>query len=300
MPIPVACRCGQKFRAKDELAGKAVKCPKCGQALRIPAAGQPAGAAQPAPRQPAPAPQQRVAQTSAAPGPLGPGSLDDLFDEVGLEKSTSGMLCMQCGKPMPVGGVLCVHCGYNHQTGERLARMSDDEDGMPVETYGNPLLDQAAKHIKYQEAESKKTNDLLPWWVYLIGLLVVCCFVAGMVMLPQSVAIAVSLGLFVACVGLVGFVGQVWILVVAFRDSVGQGIMVLLIPFYVFVYAWMHWDECGTPFYMVIGAFFGNMAISFLAPFVMPLLLEEEDPYGYLRQPQRPAYVAIVVPGEMV
>ena len=38
-PIPVACGCGKKFRAKAELAGKRVKCPACGQALAIPHAG---------------------------------------------------------------------------------------------------------------------------------------------------------------------------------------------------------------------------------------------------------------------
>jgi hypothetical protein len=36
MPIPVTCACGQAFRAKDELAGKRIKCPKCGQVLDIP------------------------------------------------------------------------------------------------------------------------------------------------------------------------------------------------------------------------------------------------------------------------
>lgn len=36
MPIVVTCRCGQRFRAKDELAGKRLKCPSCGQPLTIP------------------------------------------------------------------------------------------------------------------------------------------------------------------------------------------------------------------------------------------------------------------------
>ena len=31
MPIKVACQCGASFAAKDELAGKAVRCPKCKQ-----------------------------------------------------------------------------------------------------------------------------------------------------------------------------------------------------------------------------------------------------------------------------
>lgn len=42
MPIAVACQCGKRFQAKDELAGKRVKCPGCGNPLAIPTP-QPAG-----------------------------------------------------------------------------------------------------------------------------------------------------------------------------------------------------------------------------------------------------------------
>lgn len=37
MSIDVACRCGARFRARDHLAGKQVPCPRCAQALAIPA-----------------------------------------------------------------------------------------------------------------------------------------------------------------------------------------------------------------------------------------------------------------------
>ncbi len=43
MPIAVACKCGKQFKVKDELAGKAVRCPACKSALRIPG-GAPATA----------------------------------------------------------------------------------------------------------------------------------------------------------------------------------------------------------------------------------------------------------------
>ncbi|RIK65909.1 MAG: hypothetical protein DCC65_11555 [Planctomycetota bacterium] len=43
MPIAVACKCGKKFKVKDELAGKAVRCPACKSPLRIPG-GAPAAA----------------------------------------------------------------------------------------------------------------------------------------------------------------------------------------------------------------------------------------------------------------
>ncbi|MBI3468688.1 MAG: hypothetical protein HY000_37270 [Planctomycetes bacterium] len=37
MPISVACKCGKKFQAPDNLAGKRVKCPGCQQLVVIPA-----------------------------------------------------------------------------------------------------------------------------------------------------------------------------------------------------------------------------------------------------------------------
>ena len=68
MPIVVACRCGQRFRAIDELAGKCVTCPACGQPLAIPPAN--------APSAPVGDPLDlgdlsRLEQSAAASGPLG-------------------------------------------------------------------------------------------------------------------------------------------------------------------------------------------------------------------------------------
>jgi hypothetical protein len=36
MPIPFSCECGKKLQAKDEFAGKRLKCPGCGKILTIP------------------------------------------------------------------------------------------------------------------------------------------------------------------------------------------------------------------------------------------------------------------------
>ena len=41
MPITVACRCGQRFAARDNLAGRRVKCPACGGPIAIPAPSSP-------------------------------------------------------------------------------------------------------------------------------------------------------------------------------------------------------------------------------------------------------------------
>src|SRR5262245_39237664 len=68
MPISIKCpnaACRQPLKVKDEMAGKAGRCPKCQTALRIPAANG-SLAAPPPPAPPAPA---RAAHTRPAPPP---------------------------------------------------------------------------------------------------------------------------------------------------------------------------------------------------------------------------------------
>ena len=44
MSIVITCKCGKKCTVPEEYAGKYAKCPACGQAIPIPASGQPAAA----------------------------------------------------------------------------------------------------------------------------------------------------------------------------------------------------------------------------------------------------------------
>src|SRR6476646_937850 len=95
MAIKVQCTCGKAFAAKDELAGKTVKCPGCQKPLKIPG-GAPAAAKAPAtaaaPKPPAAAkPAAAAAGTSKAPAAKAPPapapaspSADSLFDDIGL------------------------------------------------------------------------------------------------------------------------------------------------------------------------------------------------------------------------
>jgi hypothetical protein len=61
MPITVACVCGKRYAVGEQLAGKAVNCPTCGQAISVPA-----GAPQGFP--PAPAPLPGMAHPYPQPG----------------------------------------------------------------------------------------------------------------------------------------------------------------------------------------------------------------------------------------
>ena len=94
MPIKVSCQCGKTLTAKDSLAGKRVKCPKCGAPLTT---------SRPQPKQPA-----------------ADDSIADLLDEAGMTTSRSGQFCPSCGADMPSDAVICVECGYNKNLGRRM------------------------------------------------------------------------------------------------------------------------------------------------------------------------------------
>ena len=49
------------------------------------------------------------------------------------------------------------------------------------------------------------------------------------------------------------FIGGIAILIVAFKESVGQGILNLLIPFYVLYYVMTRWEACKKGFLLSIG-----------------------------------------------
>lgn len=90
--IVVACGCGAKFAAGAELAGRQVKCPKCGQALTV-GAGQPAAA----PQQP------------AAPQPQTAGGMIPIVCQCGAKFGAKPELrgktikCPKCSAPLTVG-----------------------------------------------------------------------------------------------------------------------------------------------------------------------------------------------------
>jgi hypothetical protein len=253
MPIKVTCQCGKSFAAKDELAGKAVKCPNCQQPLRIPAAGLAAPL-------PSAAPMQQQAATPPAGAPaMGGGSA---FDEIGLKAAPAGaMLCPGCTQPLPPNAVLCVKCGYNLKLGRRMETVRyGDGGGIGGPGHGAvtaDLMGKAAMSIEEErEAERSKTKEGMPWWVYLIALLIVSGFVILMMVIPQNSAITVA-GLTLFGLGqIVNLYAQIRILIIAFNESVVQGLLCLLVPLYSLIYIITRWEKCGGYFLMSLGAGF--------------------------------------------
>ncbi len=116
MTIKARCGgCGSNFQAKDSLAGKRVKCPKCSKPIMIATPRSPREVAQGGARQ----------GSAAAHNPL-----LDLLDEVNVKAAVRGPLCPNCSTEMAPTAIVCVSCGFNRETGGQLktAYFGDDED----------------------------------------------------------------------------------------------------------------------------------------------------------------------------
>jgi hypothetical protein len=93
MPIAFKCSCGKQLAVKDELAGKAVKCPACAKVIKVPAgkaaapsAAQPRPASGPVPAKPGQRPAAPVQKADQKPAPKPPEppkeqSIDDMLAE---------------------------------------------------------------------------------------------------------------------------------------------------------------------------------------------------------------------------
>lgn len=158
MPIPIKCQCGKALKVKDELAGKAVKCPGCGKAIRVGAAGAaaaPKPAAKPAPVTPAP--------VTPAPATAVGGGMDALFDEAGFSQHVAAV-CPSCRVEMDAGAVFCTKCGYNKETGETFE--AHKTAGVDID-HGTLALDKANADL---DAAKQLQKDMLakagmPWWM---------------------------------------------------------------------------------------------------------------------------------------
>ena len=260
MPIKVACACGAAFAAKDELAGRTVKCPKCAQPLTIPASGAaapkaaPAGAAKPAA---AAATTQRPSAPRQQPAPSAPAAAPSLFDEVGLKATVPGApVCPGCAAPLPPNAVLCVKCGYNLKLGRRMETMTTSGvaaagHGGHGESAEEALARAAAALEEDKQAERSKTGEGLPWWAYLIAIVMVVGFMVCMMLIPKEYAMrGAGVVLIIAGIGISIF-AYFRVVYIAFTENIGFGLMTLLLGGCGWlVYCIMRWDRCGGYFWM--------------------------------------------------
>ncbi len=262
MPIQVTCQCGQQLTAKDEFAGKRVKCPKCGGPLLI-------------------------APAQATTGGTGK-CISDLLDDAGMRANLSR--CPGCGAELSDETVLCVMCGFDLRRGHRLktrvgsaADMDDDELGeLPV--HGNPMLDFAERQIARDKLEQSRLSTGAPWWMVMLAFLGVVGFAIGMVSMPQDLVVRNSGWVLVVFGALMSVYFNLRLLIAAFKESVLQGLLVWLCPFYVLYYVVSRWDRVG-PFFVLslVGSVLismGYVMVVVLVPFFEGLM-SDDDGKGY-------------------
>ncbi|MEL7496629.1 MAG: MJ0042-type zinc finger domain-containing protein [Planctomycetota bacterium] len=214
MAIKVQCQnCSASFKAKDELAGRRVKCPKCKQPISIPAA--------------APAPQ-----------PVGGGynPLLDLLDDEEVKSVTRGPVCDNCGSEVTPGSVICIDCGFNQETGSQLeTEIEVDDVGYAADssmTDAERIMAKAERDIEDMPVTSDEQDFGDGSESYVIAMIAA---VIGMVLIGVGLIIILSMeqlstvvnpaGIsFVASIVLYNLMG-IWLTVVAFKVNRVHGIV---------------------------------------------------------------------------
>lgn len=247
------------MNAPDHLAGKAVKCPKCQKAIRIPAAGGAAasapavatagGAGSGAPvKKPGAAPAAAKPAVSSKAAPAS-DALSNLFDQAGLTKR-EGTFCPSCDKALPPGTTICVACGFHLEQGAKL-------EGFQVEVkeFGDKRLVEAAEMMKREaETEKRLIGAGMPWWM-MLAIVLGMLFMITAVLLKMDVkasgsmstvpmiakiqradlvpVLAFSVG---GAAALIGIFAYLAIALGSFKESAKQGLLNLFAPFYIVYY----------------------------------------------------------------
>ena len=222
MAIKVRCgNCSAGFQAKDSLAGRRVKCPKCKQPLTIKAIE---------PK------RQPVAAANHNP-------LLDLLDEQNVRSVARGPICENCAAELLPGAIVCVDCGFNAETGIMLKTEAYDDD-LDAQAADSSMSDaerimaKAEKDIEDMPVTSEGQDFGDGAESYLIavvmGIIGVVLIAISMVIIftmetitehiaSSAVSMIASILLYVAM--------GIWITIVAFVSKKSQGIGCILSAF---------------------------------------------------------------------
>jgi hypothetical protein len=286
MPIPVKCKCGKQFAAKDELAGKAVRCPQCKQPLKIP--------------QPQAGPAARA--PSAGSGAVPASGVVSLFDEVGfhVHEDDAAQHCPACDAKLSDHAIICVACGYDLESGKRLkgTGLVATEKSEGHEGAAQRLLHKAEHSIKQEKIEQRKTEkEGMPLWMIVTALVIVLTFAGTMSMLPRREALIISGGTWLGICILVSTIYNIMILVVAFQENATQGLLCMFVPMYQLFYVITRWAACKNYFLVSVGAGLLSMGGWGLLVWGLNTEPEVEDPDEFSRW-SRPETTLVVADGQ--
>lgn len=235
MPILVSCNCGKKFRVADDLAGKRIRCIGCKEVVRVPGAEQ-TEFEHPA----APGPTAIVADVPPPQEPRTQAS--DQTDVLPLAKED---------EPLAVEAVSEERSRRQRSREDNFDYGDDGDDDQPTP--------KRRKRRRRGTGFAGLPDEILGMDLYVFGLVVV----ASVALI--GILLALVFPPFAFLTYLTGFAlmlgGQVWFLVIAFRDEVLYGLMCLCVPFYSLIYLISNFEETQRPFFVgLLGG--GIMCIS--------------------------------------
>ena len=245
MPITVSCQCGKSFQAKDELAGRRVKCPSCGSGIQIPS----------------PTPQ---------------GGLTDLLAEEGMGAPV-GRTCPSCHAKIDDNAVLCISCGLNLETGQQLRTATASGLGAGA-TETDKMLAKAADDLEDEPIhQDEGYGSMSGAWLAFVIMAVAVIAAGGLLYASfqwidkggnqRASAVMLVLG------AILFAVGYTWCVIIAFKSGIGDGIFCLLLaPLWMIV----SFDQCQVPaIFFVVGLVMAGISQLMLA------LVSEDAAVGY-------------------
>jgi Protein of unknown function (DUF1559) len=174
MPVLASCPCGKQFRVPDELVGRRVKCPGCGEPVSVPAPVKAAAA-----RKPAPAADDNPAETST-PAPIHFECACGKQLQVKAEHAGKKIRCPGCQELVAVPAAV----DTKERDEDKKSRISTERAKKPARPPGEParvddedepdaLDDRDEEDDRPGKKSKKKTRSSLWLWVGLTaGILV--------------------------------------------------------------------------------------------------------------------------------
>lgn len=224
-PIIRCPACTKKLRLPNGAAGNTIQCPSCMAKIRAP------GQAQPQPSQVQPvkvAPTQPIqvqpvqVQPQSAPAPVVSAT------PIGQPGGFHGQPSMGAARPG--------------------APQSPYAQPSPYATQPSPYATQPSPYA------TGRASGMSPGLIY--GIVGAVCFVCCAIpFLGAFGLIFCILG-----VGVVSSIAGIWILVLAFQDDTTQGVLALLVPFYILIYMINNWDYVKQPGVMYVASLIGMLS----------------------------------------
>jgi len=236
------CReCCEKAKAKKKAAASADPSAKRGKKV----SDSPTKGAKTAAR----IKSQPPARSKPKPVSGGDDGLDVLADAVsGTEAAPvirdNRQSCPACHEPMAVEAVVCMSCGFNRQSGQRVATRVDRPVVRGSGAFGERGFELPA--VLYQ-----------PWIAGAVPLLVFGVLYCLAWTTPETV------GVYEIVVNVFGFVLTACVLVSAFHEGIGTGLLCLCLPFYILYFVYFRVDSTHLVYAYTV-ALVANLASLFL------------------------------------